>query len=680
MNLKHISTKLILAIVSCSMIASIAVGGISLGISAGNIKSEAEGKLNYLTQDVSNQLAAQMDQLANSTKQMAAVAGNRVVSPAYLGSLDPEQTAALRKELENLTLSFGLNTPGTLSNYIAFDNKAVPSGSDAWAALDGSAFVINADPEFSDEEYEELAASAGSWTEVYYDEILKKDIISYIAPITLEGKTIGIAGFDIDFEVFKNTLSRVKVYDSGYALLVDSGYKILYHPALPLGTDLTTVEEGSLKVITEAMAGSPAGNVEYTYQGQQKVLHYQQLPNGWFVATAPPYDEMFRGISDTARFILLLVIATVVIFGALGYWISQGLSRPIVRLISAFSQAAQGDLTARVVTEQQDEIGQAGEQFNTMMTQMGVLVGQIQSSCASVLGAADSLQRISTSTSDVITEIAASMENIAHSAVKQSQDTQNVASEVTELGVEIQTVTQQSQEMNRLSDTVTQKSQSGLATLNSLVQKTGEKAQKSIEIDQAVTANHQSAQEIGTILDTVMAISQQTNLLALNASIEAARAGEHGRGFTVVAEEVKKLAEESAVAVEDVRRHIMGIQAQSGLAVSVLQGIRSLEKDQEHLVAETDGVFRAIIDQIQALTLQVEKMKDSCIEMEQLKSRSIDFVDEIAASSAKVASSTQEVSAGTEEGSASIDKVAELAGDLKRMIEGLRETTVRFRI
>jgi len=257
MNLKHISTKLILAIVSCSVVASIAVGGISLGISANNIKSEAEDKLGFMTQDVSNQLAAQMNQLANSTNQMAAIAENLVVSSEHLNGMNADQLAALQNELENLTLSFGENTPGTLSNYITFDNRAVPAGTDAWAALEGTALVAQTDPEFSDSEYDEFAASAGAWTEVYYDSLLKKDMISYIAPIVSEGKTIGLAGFDIDFEVFKGTLSKVKVYDTGYAFLVDSTYKILYHPTMTLGTDLATVEGGTLQVITDAMAKNP---------------------------------------------------------------------------------------------------------------------------------------------------------------------------------------------------------------------------------------------------------------------------------------------------------------------------------------------------------------------------------------------------------------------------------------
>ncbi len=680
MNLKHISSKLILAIVSCAMVASVAVGGISLGISAGNIKSEAVGKLGYLTQDVSNQLAGQMDQLANSTKQMAAIAEDRVGSSENLKAMDAAQLAALQEELEHLTLSFGTNTPGTLSNYITFDNKIVPAGSDAWAAVEGAQLVAQEDPEFSDEEYDEFAASAGSWTEVYYDELLKKDMISYISPIMSGGETIGLAGFDIDFSVFKETLAKVKVYYTGYAFLVDGSHKILYHPTLALGADLATVEDGTLKAISDAMAKGPSGTVEYSDKNEQMVLHFSQLPNGWFVATTPPYDEMFRSITETTRFILLLVAVSVLVFAGLGYWISQGLSQPIIRLKNAFSQAAQGDLTARVHTDQQDEIGQASEQFNTMMEQMTVLVGHIQKSCTSVFGAADSLTDISASTSQVITEIAASMESISHGAAKQSEDTLNVAHEVTGLGHEIQSVTVHSQEMNRLSEAVTRKSQNGLETLNSLVMKTEEKALKSIEIDQAVTANHHSAQEIGSILETVMAISKQTNLLALNASIEAARAGEHGRGFTVVAEEVKKLAEESGVAVEEVRHHILGIQAQSGTAVKVLEGIRALESDQEHLVAETDGAFRAIIDQIQSLTHQVEKMKDSCIEMEQRKTRSIRYVEEIAGSSEKVAAATQEVSAGAEEGSASIDKVADLVLTLKTMIGGLQETVVQFRI
>lgn len=678
MNFKHISTKLIVAIVSCSVIASVTVGGISLYKSAENIRSEAIEKLDYLTVDVSNQFANQMDQIANSTKQMAAVAGDYIGSPEALQGQDAAQVAQAQARLTELTLSFAKNTPGMLSAYIAFDNQAVPEGLDAWVALEGTELKPQADAEFSDEEYTEFAAAMGTWMDVYYDPLLKKEMISYIAPVEVDGKVIGLAGFDFEFAVFKDTLSAVKIYDSGYAFLLDGGYKVLYHPHMELGADLATVENGSLRPVAEAMGKADSGTVEYSHLNEKKVLSFRKLPNGWVVATAPFYKEMFKKIDEITVFVIALIVGSAVVFSALGYWFSQSLSGPIIQLKQAFDRASGGDLTTRVAVGQLDEVGQAGEQFNGMMDQMAGLVSQIQKSCVTVFDASETLTEISTSTSQIITEIAASMEDIATRANGQAEDTQQVAGEVTSLGGEIQAVTAISQEMNRLSEFVTRQSQSGLGTLNSLVQKTEEKAKRSVEIDQAVSANHRSAQEIGSILETVMAISKQTNLLALNASIEAARAGEHGRGFTVVAEEVKKLAEESAVAVDEVKRHIDGIQAQSGTAVAVLQGIRALETDQQHLVSETDGAFTAIITEIQSLTERVQEMKNRCVEMENHKSKSIRYVQEITASAERVAASTQQVSASTEEGTASIEEMAELVLGLQQMIGALQGSVTRF--
>lgn len=673
------STKLIMAIVSCSVLSSLIVGGVSLNHSITNIEEEATEKLTYMTSTVESDLRGKMNLIVAATHQMS-----EVVSGTLSTGKAPESQL---KNLDALTKSYVSGTDVALSGFVeldpAYTNQKVFG---TWWVKNGSSLsqqpVLNTPLQTFKTEYDKLLKTAESagWTSVYFDKDLNKEVLSYIQPIKENGKTIGLVGFDIDFNLLVSELKAVKIYETGYAFLLDENANVLSHPSLELGTNLSTIDEGKLKPLADAMETKDSGTFNYKYKGTDKIVSYKKLPNGMIIGLSPSYEEMFAQLAETQLFILIAMVLSILAFTAVGSFLSYQIVKPVKRLKNAFDMAAQGNLNISVPITSADEIGQACEEFNHMMSEMQHLVAQVQTGSKTVEEASIALDRIALATSESIAEIAASMESISQSATDQANEMSSILENSHRLGAEIQMVSTASTDMNLVSQKVSEESQHGLHTIEALVTTTEEKIIKSAEIDEAVQASNVSAQEIETILDTVVAIAKQTNLLALNASIEAARAGEHGRGFTVVAEEVKKLADESTAAVDEVKNYIRAIQVQSAHAVEVMEGIKHIDTQQAELVGATNNVFLSILSQLNNLIALIGQMDKSSTAMDHHKDQTLENIDTISAVSEEIAASTQEVSAASEESAASVQEMSALVSQLKTLIESMQSSIKKFHI
>jgi len=683
MYIRHISTKIVAAILASAVLMAVICGGFSIYKSGENVRSEAMEKLDYMTSFYASQIESLVHTSEVSVTNLSGMTTDMIGHQDV--SSNPQQATTLLNRLDPDIKTFAENAGGIETAYVELDPSLTKGVYYSW-------FVRGSDGHFvkkittSDtidsykSEYSDLLKGQNQWSSIYTDKDLNMDMVSYVKPITVNGKVIGIVGMDISFDTFSKVVQKVKVYDSGYAFLLDKDYTILQHPKFKRGDNLAQVNGGELKDAVNKIAAAPTGTILYNFGTEQKIMSYMTLPNGWIIGIAPAYKEIFRKIDDATNSILLITGLSLLLLGGAGYAMSKTISRPIIALKKVFEIAATGDLTTRSETNSSDELGAASQSFNSMMERMNTLIHEISEACGTVSQASGGLSRIAAVTSQNMNDITQTIEEVASAASEQAHSTMAANERVHSLGDGIADVAEASHQMTAISSNVKAFGENGLKTVTQLVQKTDEKTLKSQEVHTAIHTNFESAQEIGAIIETVVSLAQQTNLLALNASIEAAHAGEHGRGFTVVAEEVKKLAEESALAAEDIRTRILGIQKQSAKAVDIFEGIRSLDIEQVSLVTETNQAFNAIIDAISKLSQKVLALESQVSRMNQNKDDVVEFIEVVNSASQEIAASTEEITSATEEGSASISEISDLAQNLNRRIDLLNKEVSKFTV
>jgi len=263
------------------------------------------------------------------------------------------------------------------------------------------------------------------------------------------------------------------------------------------------------------------------------------------------YAQKVRVIS------LASIVAGLVLSVLAGVYITRCIARGVSLLEAAAVRLSGGDLTARVALHGNDELGQVARAFNKMAEEFAALIGQVQQAAAQIATASGQL-------SD-------SAESVALGSNNQTMEAASAATSVESLNQAIQEVANRSQLATSASSDTSDLATQGQRVVNSAAQGIREIAETFTQSARLIDALGQRSQQIGQIVGVIKDIADQTNLLALNAAIEAARAGEQGRGFAVVADEVRKLAERTGNATSEISAMINTIQAETGNTVSNME-------------------------------------------------------------------------------------------------------------
>lgn len=369
----------------------------------------------------------------------------------------------------------------------------------------------------------------------------------------------------------------------------------------------------------------------------------------------------------------------------LGIFISLSIGRQISKSIKAIStsakQIANGDLSADdIQVKSKDEIGELAQAFNRMTSNLRILIGQVKANSELIASSSEELSASAEQTTEATNQIATSIQEVASGADTQRQGAEESAQAMKEMAVGVQQVAETTSSVAELAMETNKEANNGHESLK--------KVMNQMDTIHTVVNNSASvvqelgehSKEIGNITAVITNISDQTNLLALNATIEAARAGEHGRGFAVVADEVRNLAEQSKQSADQITRLIENIQHDTNSAVAVMNQGTEEVKIGMNVVYEAEKGFNKILQLVEQVTSQIQEASAASEEMSASVEEVYASIEEIARIAKDSANYSQSVAASSEEQLATIEEIASSATSLSMIAVDLQEQVSQFKV
>jgi methyl-accepting chemotaxis protein len=556
------------------------------------------------------------------------------------------------------------------------------------AKLDGTCYLSSGGTNnVADREYFRQALAGKS---IVSDPVISKasgnPIVVAVTPVrNSQGVVIGVLGGVVLIDTINQMVGSVQVGETGYAYLIQQSGLTITHPDKSWVLKVNILKDGgydqSLVNIITKMTRGETGIDRYLINGGERLLGYAPIDTtGWSLGVVIPSLEIEEGISALLRSSLIVGILCLLLLGAAIFFIVQLTIKPLYGLAEASQKIAQGDLTQTIEVNSKDEIGQLALNFNLMVDNLRRLVNQIGSMTKQVSASTNQLANAANESGKATEQVAVSIGELARGIANEAEVTQDTAKVAIEMTSALQQVETCSKTIENVSQVFNKVVDEGMSVVNDLGTKMQASVKSSEGVEHAIRDLDHMSNKIGEIVEVITSIAGQTNLLALNAAIEAARAGEQGRGFAVVADEVRKLAEGSAQAANQIAKLITDIQKGTQTAVNEVAISLEVIKAQAVAVDVTENLFVNIEKGVGKIQVDIVENKAALTRLVSQVNKISEAVESISAITQQSAASAEEVSAITEEQSASAQMIASSAQEIAALVIELEQAVDKFKL
>jgi methyl-accepting chemotaxis protein len=414
--------------------------------------------------------------------------------------------------------------------------------------------------------------------------------------------------------------------------------------------------------------------------GDYQVVFYKSPVSGWLILGGMPISELVRDAKQIFKVTWIIALLAALAAVAIGYFVVRMIGRPLINLRNLMQEGAQGNLKVRANFKSQDEIGQLGKSFDTMMEQITSLVQQTSISASQVLETAAELSNSSKITATSAKEIAVATEEISAGASGLAAESEKGNELTNQIGQKMKNVIEANLEMGTAAADVQSSSEQGTKYMSDLIAKTNVTETMIRNMVEKVDKLKESTRSIRKILEMLNNITKQTNILSLNATIEAARAGAAGKGFMVVADEIRKLADQSRQSINVVGEITETIQREIDETVGALSNAYPIFQEQIVSVKEADTIFKQVQNHMSGFIVRLSNVSDSISELDQSQAILSDAMSNVSAVAQESLATSEQVASLSQEQLSISESLVKLAEKLEDLSNSLNDSLTRFRI
>ena len=497
----------------------------------------------------------------------------------------------------------------------------------------------------------------------------------------LTGEDVGYVILEVRTSVMEELLSEIDLGNGSEVLLVaQDNTEIMKTDRYPESVEETAITgTKSYTKIQQSIEHSGSWNMNIS--GDKYWMCYYYLGDlGNVIIGFIPQETLMAQANGIRNTTVLIVIMAAAIVTVIGFFMAQGMSSTIKHIVDGVAVAAKGNLTVTVKTKRKDEFGKLAASINDMITAMKGLIGKVSDGVAQVEEAADKVSEAK----EIVSEAAGGLVDIGAQiragSGSQEDGAEECARNMDVLSAKIEEVSDNTEQIEEITKTTHALVGEGINTMDVLNRSSAQTTENLTHISDEIQVLADKVNNIHNIIAVITEIADQTNLLSLNASIEAARAGEQGRGFAVVASEVKKLADESLSATEQIGQIINEVQAQSQKTMHYAEEAGVILAKQEEAVASAVSTFENISEYVGKLNEGINIIASQTDAMDDSKNSTIEAIHSITAVIEENSASVSEMEESISYQKGQIETLSGYAENLQHVSQQLTDAINTFTI
>ncbi|MCX7921420.1 MAG: methyl-accepting chemotaxis protein [Clostridia bacterium] len=670
-----LKVQLISVLAAVSIIPMILVGIVTYSSTIENIYTDKTNALKAYSEGIINSLEAKTDSTENLLKGLSVQSDISVVLESF--NYNPDLVDTSRYYSIQLSLRNMISSSENLYETVFITDK------NGKIIMDGSKYsqYYKNKTFFNEREFEELKKNSKKH---YIGNPLKsqatgKLLLPISRPIRSLSGFMGVMTVMIDLNKFTSSFNQIKPGKSGEIIVMNNNGTIIYHSDSRLLNSKNKVDIFS-DILNDK--DKMLGFNTYSDDSSEKALFFKKSPPAeWVVYTQIDNNEFLEPVRKFRYFIITVIFALVVAVLVIATIYSRYISKPINSLIELMNQVEKGNLCVSLDFKTRVyEIMKLKNGFEEMINNLKNLISNVKAA-SSQMGAVTQYMTIASNNSFEHTQqTTCAVRDIAMVIDKQAEDSEIATKSIEELAVKINTARTLSNEISTFSEKVNNSAEAGIELVKVLKEKSLMNIKNTSMVGEVIKMLGEEMHQVNKIIETINNIAKQTNLLSLNAAIEAARAGESGRGFSIVAEEIKKLSEQTTSEAGEINKLINNIHSNAQKLATAMEGASSATNEQDEAVMHTRQAFDQISESIKDISLKIKNIDSYLEEMDYEKESIVKLVRSINNVAEEVAICSENMKEHTKSQVDIVREVDDYSSSVKILAENLDKSVDMFKL